>query len=97
MSGSVFSRPNVLFEGDPGAIWFPEQLTKNAAVDNVLATDFTGQDTAATELSLNQIGEVAIKLAKPLFYDKYVDNKQNGSFILIDPQTNHTAGVGFVE
>ena len=66
-------------------------------VDNVLATDFTGQDTAATELSLNQIGEVAIKLAKPLFYDKYVDNKQNGSFILIDPQTNHTAGVGFVE
>ena len=31
VSGSVFSRPNVLFEGDPGAIWFPEQLTENAA------------------------------------------------------------------
>ena len=66
-------------------------------IDNVLATDFSGQDTEASELSLNQIGEVAIKLAKPVFYDKYSDNKQNGSFILIDPQTNHTAGVGFVE
>ncbi len=65
-------------------------------VDNVLATDFSGQEKAEA-LSLNQIGEVSIKLAKPVFYDKYKDNKTNGSFILIDPQTNHTAGIGFIQ
>mgnify|MGYP000477226233 CR=1 FL=1 len=66
------------------------------SVDNVLAPDFSGQE-AAEALSLNQIGEVNIKLAKPVFYDKYTENKTNGSFILIDPQTNHTAGVGFIQ
>ncbi len=66
------------------------------SVDNVLATDFSGSESADA-LTLNQIGEVEIKLAKPVFFDKYTENKQNGAFILIDPQTNHTAGVGFIE
>ena len=65
-------------------------------IDNVLSTDFSGQEKAES-LTLNQIGEVSIKLAKPLFFDKYTENKRNGAFILIDPQTNHTAGVGFVQ
>ncbi len=65
-------------------------------VDNVLAPDFSGSEDS-DDLSLNQIGEVNIKLAKPVFYDKYAENKTNGSFILIDPQTNHTAGVGFIQ
>jgi len=67
------------------------------SVDGVLATDFTGNDMDADSLTLNQIGTVKIKLAKPVFYDKYKENKINGSFILIDPQTNNTAGVGFIE
>ncbi len=66
-------------------------------IDNVLAPDFSGKDASADALALNQIGEVNIKLAKPVFYDKYAENKTNGSFILIDPQTNHTAGVGFIQ
>ena len=65
-------------------------------IDNVLAPDFSGEEKTDA-LSLNQIGNVSIKLAKPVFYDKYTENKQNGAFILIDPQTNHTAGVGFIE
>ena len=66
-------------------------------IDNVLAPDFSGKDASAEALSLNQIGEVDIKLAKPVFFDQYTKNKSNGSFILIDPQTNHTAGVGFIQ
>lgn len=66
------------------------------SVENVLAPDFSGEESAEA-LTLNQIGKVNIKLAKPVFFDKYTENKQNGAFILIDPQTNHTAGVGFIE
>ncbi len=65
-------------------------------IGEVVTTDFAGTESADS-LTLNQIGDVSIKLAKPVFYDNYVDNKQNGAFILIDPQTNHTAGVGFIQ
>jgi len=67
------------------------------SVENVIAPDYSGEDASADSLSLNQIGQVNIKLAKPVFYDSYVDNKTNGSFVLIDPQSNTTAGVGFIE
>ena len=46
---------------------------------------------------LNELGKVSIKLSRPLFVDTYESHKDNGRFILIDPQTNYTAGVGFIE
>lgn len=51
----------------------------------------------ADKLNLNDIGKITLKLAQPLFLDSYADNKTNGAFIVIDPQTNNTVGVGFVE
>ena len=45
---------------------------------------------------LNDIGEVELKLAKPIFADVYNKNPANGSFILIDEFSNHTVAVGFV-
>ena len=71
-------------------------LSKVAAVKNVIAPDFSGNKASEGKLELNEIGEVEIKLSKPIFYDSFVDNKSNGSFILIDEQTNATAGVGFI-
>lgn len=50
----------------------------------------------STSLELNDIGSVRIKLSKPLFADSYHKNRSNGRFILVDPQTNTTAGVGFI-
>jgi sulfate adenylyltransferase subunit 1 len=47
------------------------------------------------ELKLNEIGEITLKTAKPIFADKYEYNPANGAFILID-DTNSTVGVGFV-
>ncbi|MEZ4936741.1 MAG: GTP-binding protein [Crocinitomicaceae bacterium] len=70
--------------------------TKIESIDSILATDFSGETTEVTELNLNDIGKVQLKVNKPLFYDSYDENKGNGAFILIDSQTNTTAGVGFI-
>jgi sulfate adenylyltransferase subunit 1 len=70
-------------------------LAKIEAVENIISTDYSGSKVA-TGLSINEIGTVKIKLSKPIYFDAYIENKTNGSFILIDTNTNTTAGVGFV-
>jgi sulfate adenylyltransferase subunit 1 len=45
---------------------------------------------------MNDIGAVDLQLAQPLMFAPYSDNKSLGAFILIDTQTNNTAGVGFI-
>lgn len=51
----------------------------------------------ASTLELNDIGLATIKLSQPVLLDTYVENKQNGVFILIDPQTNNTIALGFIK
>jgi len=71
-------------------------LAKIDSVKNVIATDYSGSKEAS-QLSINEIGEVTIKLSKAIYFDAYNDNKSNGAFILIDAATNTTAGVGFIK
>jgi len=71
-------------------------LAKIESVKNIIATDYSGS-TPATQLAINEIGEVNIKLSKAIYFDAYNDNKSNGAFILIDVATNTTAGVGFIK
>jgi sulfate adenylyltransferase subunit 1 len=47
-------------------------------------------------LVLNQIGTVTVTATRPLVFDRYADNRATGSFILIDPATNFTAGAGMI-
>ena len=47
-------------------------------------------------LVLNQIGAVTVSTTRPLVFDSYADNRATGSFILIDPATNFTAGAGMI-
>ena len=47
-------------------------------------------------LILNQIGTVTISASRPMVFDRYSDNRFTGSFILIDPATNFTAGAGMI-
>lgn len=47
-------------------------------------------------LSLNEIGRIGIQLLRPVLCDEYASNRQTGSFIVIDPQTNFTVGAGMV-
>ena len=47
-------------------------------------------------LALNEVGLVHISTSSVLMYDRYGDNKATGSFIIIDPVTNFTSGVGMI-
>jgi len=45
---------------------------------------------------MNDIASVSFKLNKPVFFDAFKDHRTNGSFILIDTQSNSTVGAGFI-
>jgi sulfate adenylyltransferase large subunit len=47
-------------------------------------------------LQLNEIGVVTVTTARPLVFDPYRGNRATGSFVLIDPATNATAGAGMI-
>jgi sulfate adenylyltransferase subunit 1 len=49
------------------------------------------------ELGLNDIGNITLKTAQPIFADSYHLNPANGAFILVDEFSNATVAVGFVE
>ena len=51
----------------------------------------------ADTLSLNDIASCNISLDRAIVFDPYETNRTMGSFILIDPETNATAGVGMIE
>jgi sulfate adenylyltransferase subunit 1 len=69
---------------------------KVTELTSILKTDFSGKIEHPSELALNQIGDIQLKLSKPLLIDRYHQNKSNGAFILINPKTNNTVGVGFI-
>lgn len=71
-------------------------LAKVDSISSVVATDYSCSKEAS-QLAINEIGEVKIKLSKPMYFDAYNKNKSNGAFILIDTNTNTTAGVGFIK
>lgn len=50
----------------------------------------------AETLGLNEIARVEISLTQPLMFDSYSKNRETGSFIVIDPDTNFTVGVGMI-
>ncbi len=70
---------------------------KITELSSIIKTDFSGKEENPSQLALNEIGEVTLKVSKPLFFDSYKKNKSNGAFILINPKTNNTAGVGFIQ
>ena len=47
-------------------------------------------------LALNEIGTLTVTASQPLVFDHYADNRTTGSFVLIDPATNFTAGAGMI-
>ena len=48
------------------------------------------------KLDMNDIGRISLRTSKPLFYDPYKRNRQTGSIIIIDDQTNETIGAGMI-
>jgi len=71
-----------------------------AKVDNIhhkIHPDYSGIDEESKSLGMNDIAKVSFKLNKPIFFDSFKNHRTNGSFILIDTQTNSTVGAGFIE
>ncbi|MCA9488900.1 MAG: adenylyl-sulfate kinase, partial [Myxococcales bacterium] len=57
----------------------------------------TLDEVSATTLELNDIGRVTLKCTRALFMDGYRDNRDTGSFIMIDSATNNTVAAGMIE
>jgi bifunctional enzyme CysN/CysC len=54
----------------------------------------TLEHTASKKLELNNIGVCNINLDRQIAFDSYADNRDTGSFILIDRLNNNTVGAG---
>ncbi|MFP4846993.1 sulfate adenylyltransferase subunit 1 [Winogradskyella sp. PE311] len=72
-------------------------LAKVDQIHHKINPDYSGVDETADALSMNDIAKVSFKLNKPIFYDAFKKHRTNGSFILIDSQSNNTVGAGFIE
>jgi sulfate adenylyltransferase subunit 1 len=54
------------------------------------------RDETASELSLNEIGRVTLRLTQPVFCDPYQRNRMTGGMILIDEATGATVGAAMI-
>ncbi|WP_303318392.1 GTP-binding protein [Flavivirga abyssicola] len=72
-------------------------LAKVDTIHHKIHPDYSGIDTDVSGLGVNDIASITFKLNKPIFYDQFKNHRTNGSFILIDPQTNNTVGAGFIQ
>ena len=54
------------------------------------------RNTKDKTVNCNDIARIAIRVTKPLFVDKYNDNRTTGSLIIIDESTNNTVGAGMI-
>jgi len=77
-------------------VWMDEKQLDPARVYLLKNTTRTVSAEIDHGMLLNQIASVTISTARPLIYDRYAENRSTGSFILIDPVTNFTAGAGMI-
>ncbi len=77
-------------------VWMDERPLDPSRVYLLKHTTRTVTAEVDHALLLNQIGSVTLSTARPIVFDRYADNRTTGSFILIDPSTNFTAGAGMI-
>jgi sulfate adenylyltransferase large subunit len=93
-SGDVPVEVGQRFEAE--IVWMDERPLDPARVYLLKHTTRTCAAEIDHGLVLNQIGAATVTTARPLVFDRYLDNRSTGSFILIDPATNFTAGAGMI-
>ncbi len=72
-------------------------LAKVDAIHHKIHPDYSGIEDNVSGLGMNDIASVSFKLNKPMFFDKFKNHRTNGSFIIIDSQSNSTVGAGFIQ
>ena len=65
-------------------------------LENRLNIDTLTRGPAVGELGLNDIGLAEFEAVSPLHFDPYSQNRAMGAIVLIDPETNATAGAGMI-
>jgi sulfate adenylyltransferase subunit 1 len=74
-----------------------EVRTQVTRIEHLWNVSTQEQEPAPSTLRMNDIGRVALKLAQPVFADRYADNRATGSFILIDEATHNTVAAGLIQ
>jgi len=72
-------------------------LAKVDAIHHKIHPDYSGIEENISALGMNDIASVTFKLNKSIFFDPFKNHRTNGSFILIDSQSNNTVGAGFIQ
>jgi sulfate adenylyltransferase large subunit len=90
------SAPAVGQRFEAEVVWMDERPLDPARVYLLKHTTRTCTAEVSHPLLLNQIGTVTVSAARPLVFDPYAANRATGSFILIDPATQFTAGAGMI-
>ncbi|MBN2777702.1 MAG: GTP-binding protein [Bacteroidales bacterium] len=67
-----------------------------SSINTKLNINTLEEDTEDKEIRMNDIANVTIKVASPVFIDDYKNNHVSGSIILIDEATNETVAAGMV-
>jgi sulfate adenylyltransferase large subunit len=84
----------------PGARLIAKAGTATAQASVGEALKRISLDTLATtdvaEIAPNEIGHCRLTFDRPLALERYKDNRDLGSFILINPETNDTVAMGLV-
>jgi sulfate adenylyltransferase subunit 1 (EFTu-like GTPase family) len=92
--GSAAPHVGRRFEAD--VVWMDERPLDPSRLYLLKHTTRTVTAEANRPLALNQIETVTLTASRPLVFDRYRDIRATGSFILIDPATNFTAGAGMI-
>ncbi|MGH7654304.1 MAG: sulfate adenylyltransferase subunit 1 [Gemmatimonadaceae bacterium] len=77
-------------------VWMDERPLERGRVYRLKHTARTVAAEVDGALRLNEIGTLLITTSRPLIFDSYAANRTTGSFILIDAETNFTAGAGII-
>jgi sulfate adenylyltransferase subunit 1 (EFTu-like GTPase family) len=98
------SRGDTLAAGEPhvgrrfsaNVVWMDERALQPGRPYVLKHGTRTVTASSDGRLALNEIGAVTITTGRPLVFEPYAGNRATGSFILIDPATNFTAGAGMI-
>ncbi|MFN7834587.1 MAG: sulfate adenylyltransferase subunit 1 [Burkholderiaceae bacterium] len=69
---------------------------KLQTITYVLDIETLSQSSQTDTVAMNDIARIELLLAQPIVADAYTLSPSTGSFILIDPATNHTVAAGMI-
>lgn len=91
--------PRALRAGQRYLLKHTTQTVQAAVTELVSTVNMATLDTEASPavLAMNDIGEIRLRTARPVFYDGYTTNRLTGSFVLIEPGTHATVAAGMLQ